>query len=212
MDNSQFSKIINFHNIKFEHIYKYNENENDVLDNEILNIKFSHDFNDKITRLPIKLICLILGDCFNQNVDLLPESLKYLQLGKSFNKKLDDLPSSLKILEFNISCFYYYFGFHKLDYEFLINDSLHLNLNINKSMKLNDNSCYYEIQNEYNQQTNILPSKLRYILISKSKKKLFNERYRNLICDFITYGIYHHPTGHVNLSRIDDFYLKFGKT
>lgn len=224
-----YSKIINFKGVLFKYIEKYNENHGDIINKELLNLKFNNYFNNTINNLPNGIICIILGDYFNENVDLLPETIKYLQLGHYFNKSLNDLPSSLKILEFNIKSDKIITNYSKFDYNYLLNDDYDNEYNMKmivkpeintklkefyiKIKKENDFYRYKPYQmvnqyNNYNQKSELLPGKLKYIITSN--KYNFDKRYHKLILEYTSYTKIYNSTDHYNMSRIYNIMRNYG--
>ena len=65
-------------------------------------IKFGHEFNSSIDKLPKNIKVILLGDLFNKPVDNLNTGLEKLHFGEYFNNELNNLPITLRSLHLGL--------------------------------------------------------------------------------------------------------------
>lgn len=92
--NRLHTKYIEYNDICIE-LQNYIENNNDIIPQNIIHLKFGDKYNGKVNKLHNGLLTIWFGFNFNNSIDNLPESIYTLIIGEKFNQPISKLPLSL---------------------------------------------------------------------------------------------------------------------
>lgn len=113
------TKYIEYNDICIE-LQNYIENNNDIIPQNIIHLKFGNNYNGIVNKLHCGLLTIWFGFNFNKSIDNLPESIQTLIIGEKFNQPISKLPLSL--LYFTLKNKHFVFNIPLSNNVYMIND------------------------------------------------------------------------------------------